>query len=142
MRHYSLLLLLLIGLAGCFEKPSPIVSGAVVDGGLFLGQFIVNQPGHKPNSWMLTSEQLQQISIWLQKNQSGWGMNLASAPPPSFTIVLRRANGTSTQIDLFSVNESWQHVIIIKNSDNSKNGIKNVSTQEREVLLKIVKEMP
>lgn len=141
MRQYILLILLLISLGGCLEKPSPIVSGGVVDGGLFLGQFVVEQPGHKPKSWMLTTEQLQQMSLWLQENQSGWGWNVGS-PPPSFSIVLKHANGTSTQIDLFSTNESWQHAIGIKNSDNSKNGIKNVSTQEREALLKIVKEVP
>jgi hypothetical protein len=143
MRYFAFLLLLLTGLlVGCQEKTSPIVSGAVLDGGIFLGQYTVERPGQQPKTWALTQKQLEQISLWLHERESGWRMILASPLPPSFSIVLKHADGSRTQMDLFSVNENWQHVIIMKNTDSGKNGIRNISTQERDSLLQLVKEMP
>jgi len=142
MRRVVLLLFLLIGLLGCHEEISPIVSGGVVDGGLLLGQYVLKRPEQQVKSWALTQKQLDQVSLWLQEHRSGWRMILESPPPPSFSIVLKHANGTRTQIDLFSINENWQHVIIINNTDTAKNGIKRISTQERDALLQLVREIP
>lgn len=139
MRQFALLFLLLIGLVGCFEKPSPIVSGEVVDGGRF-GQFIVGKPGRQSKSWQLTTEQLHQTEVWLKKNQSGMAINFASTPMPTFSIVLKHVDGSLTQLDLYSANESWQHAITVTNSTHGEYGIKNISTHERDALLDLARE--
>ena len=122
------------------EIPSPIVSGEVVDGGLFLGRYVMNRSSENPKSWVLNEDQLRQVSLWLEKYNSDWGLLLGTPPPPSFSIALKRANGNCTQIDMVSINENWIRTIVIWDSNSKKNGIINITAQERENLLHLVKE--
>ena len=142
MRRIAQLFLLLIGLLGCREEDSPVVSGKVVDGGLFLGRYIVERREQQPKAWTLTQEQLRQVSLWLHEHRSGWRLLVVSPPPPAFSIVLKHANGTHTQVDLFSANENWQRAIIVSASDPSNTGIQYLSTQELNALRQLVKEGP
>lgn len=142
MRRLALLILVLLGLSGCHETLAPATSGGVVDGGLFLGRYTLKDPAKQPKSWPLSQDQLSRVSAWLEEHQHSFGMLLASPPPPSFSIVINRADGSRTQIDLFSINENWQKAIVVRNSDPAKNGILHVSEQERDALLNLVKASP
>lgn len=120
-------------LVGCREI-SPFVSGTVIDGGLFLGQFTVVEKGKKTVTWDLTREQLDQLFTWLQSYPSRWQMVLISPPAPSYSIVLRHNDGSRTELDLFSLNESWSSTIHLSMWDGKgkfiDGGLGRFSTEE------------
>jgi hypothetical protein len=141
MKKLVITLFLIAGLLGCQEKISPIVSGTVVDGGIFFGRY-VTAPEQKPKTWVLNQKQLAQLSIWLQDHKSGFRKILESPPPPSFSIVLNQADGTRTQIDLFLTTLGWQNAVVIRDTDPSQNGIGNITDLDLHALTQIVKEKP
>jgi hypothetical protein len=141
MKKLVIILFLIAGLLGCQEKISPIVSGTVFDGGVFFGRYVI-APGQKPKTRVLNQKQLAQLSLWLQEQKSGFRTIVESPPPPSFSIVLKHANGSHTQIDLFLTTLGWQDSVVIWNTDPSKKGIRNISAQELHALIQLVKEKP
>jgi len=94
-------------------KIAPLVSGEVVNDGIFKGNFIVLEKDKIPESWSLSKGQLEKLSAWLKLHQSGWDMILASPPPPSYSVLLSHSDGSNSQINLFSLNESWSHAVHI-----------------------------
>jgi hypothetical protein len=111
----GVLLALALGSRSIFavhQEWPPLVSGVVFDGGLYLGQFTRKlENGQPAKSWPLSEVQLQKLYSWLQSHKSGWTMVVATPPPPSFSILLVHSDGTRTQLDLYSQNESWQRAI-------------------------------
>jgi hypothetical protein len=117
-----------LGMMGCRDD-SPIVSGQAFDGGLFLGQYTVVEPDRTPKNWPLSPEQVGILSAWLKDHQSGWGMILASPPPPAFSVVVKQANGHSSRIDFFS-RENWNEVIVIHAEDPADNRMASFSAPD------------
>ena len=113
MRKIATLLLCTLSLLGCRPEFAPLVSGTVVDGGVFLGGKTILRKDEPTLSWPLSQGQLEELSSWLKLHHSEWQMILASPLPPSYSIVLTHSDGAHTQIDLFSYNESWQHAVYI-----------------------------
>lgn len=108
---WILLVLLSFAIAGCKSDVAPLASGTVVDGGLLLGQYTLAEKGKKPKSWSLSSQQLQKLTLWLKSHQDGWQMILATPPPPSYSVLLIHTDSMRSQLDLYSINESWQRAI-------------------------------
>jgi hypothetical protein len=107
-------------LLGCLPEFSPLVSGTVCDGGVFLGGKTLVREDKPFKSWSLSQRQLKELSSWLKLHHSEWSVNIGtSPPPPSYSILLTHSDGAHTQIDLFSINESWQHAIFIYSYDRS-----------------------
>jgi len=91
---------------------APLISGLALDGGLVLGQWAGDIGEEQtPKSWPLKENQLKQLHSWLHSHRSHWKMVLATPPLPSFSILLNQSDGVQRQIDFYSKNESWQHVI-------------------------------
>ena len=44
-------------------------------------------------------------------------MVLATPPPPSSSVLLTHSDGALTEVDLYSMNESWQRVIGMRRFD-------------------------
>lgn len=94
---------------------APIENGVVVDGGA-LGNMVAKGS----HSWPLSKPQLQQCAAWLKSRESGWHMVVASPPFPSYSVLLVHTDGSRTQVDMFSVNESWRKTVHVFSRD--KNG--------------------
>jgi hypothetical protein len=124
-----------LGMLGCREE-SPIISAQAVDGGLFMGRFIFKEPGRTPKSWTLSQKQVDLLNSWFDQHQSGWGMIVVSPPPPSFTVVAKRANGKTNSIDLFAKDPwgrgdgNWDKVIVIWAENAGENRIASFSAEE------------
>jgi hypothetical protein len=136
--RFALLIFAVFGLFGCREDLSPIVASTVIDDGLFLGKYTVEQKDKQPKVWQLSDDQLRQMTSWFKDNKSGWGLILASPPPPSFSILFKHEDGSWSQLDLFSFNESWKQVVIFRASNPKNNGIKSLTPQGRNALLQLV----
>ncbi|MFZ6645199.1 hypothetical protein ACO0LO_05750 [Undibacterium sp. TJN25] len=106
-----LFLLPVLILAGCVDGMAPITKGTVIDDGLFLGKYTVVQKETQGHTWPLSAGQLEKLSAWLKFHASGWHPVLVSPPPPSYSVILFHSNNVRTQIDLYSINESWRHAI-------------------------------
>jgi hypothetical protein len=142
MRSVLMIILLTAALLGCREDIPPIVSGNVVDGGLFMGTFVLARTGHPAKEWELTKPQIDQVNLWLQSHRDGWQTIVASPPPPSFSILLIHADKTQSRVDLFDINNNWREAMVIHAANASNNGIRHISVQEREELLAIVGKNP
>ena len=135
MRRLSKLLLatsVVLGVIGCRDE-SPIVSGQAFDGGLFLGQYTVVEPGRTSKNWTLSRGQIEILNTWLKEHHSGWGMILATPPPPSFSVVAKQANGKSSRIDFFS-NQNWDGTIVIHAEDPADNRMASFSAADVKYL--------
>lgn len=108
---------------------APIEMGAVVDGGA-----LSNMVAKDSSTWRLSRYQLEQCGTWLKSHESGWHMVVTSPPFPSYSVLLTHTDGSRTQIDMFSVNESWRNTVHVFRSDkNGKfifGGMQKVSEQE------------
>lgn len=117
MRKYLTVLFVAICIFGCRQEMSPLVSGMVIDGGLFPKQSTVVEKDKTARPWALSNMQLDKLSSWLKSHQSDWQMVLTSPPLPSYSVLLVHSKGEHTQLDLFSINESWKHAIHIHSND-------------------------
>lgn len=115
MRSLLFALCCIFLLASCRQEMAPIETGTVVDGGA-LG----NMVAQGSRIWSLSKVQLEQCATWLKSHESGWHMVVASPPLPSYSVRLIHADGSRTQIDMFSFNESWRKTVHVFSSD--KNG--------------------
>jgi hypothetical protein len=140
MRRRVFIVAAAVALFGCRHEYPPVVSGGVVDGGLFLGQFVLKRPGQPPDSWSLTESQLAQLGAWLSAHQSDWSMDLGGAPPPAFSIILKHADGGRTQIDLYDINEAWLKSVHIRRSNPAENGTMRIDAEERKKLIEMVRK--
>lgn len=108
---------------------APIEKGAVVSGGA-----LSNMVARGSRTWPLSKSQLEQCATWLKSHESGWQMVVASPPFPSYSVLLIHADGSRTQIDMFSVNESWRKTVHVfssnKNGEFIFSGMQQVSEQE------------
>ena len=124
-------------LLGCRPQFAPLVSGTVTDGGVVLGKAVAHE-GEPSRTWSLSQRQLEGLSSWLKLHRSEWRTILASPPLPSYSIQLIHSDGAYTQIDLFSVNESWQHTAHVYSYDrNGKfifGGSMNLQSQDTSSL--------
>ena len=116
-------------LASCRQEMAPIEKGAVVEGGA-----LSNMVAKGSRTWQLSKSQLEQCARWLKSHESGWHMVVASPPFPSYSVLLIHTDGSRTQIDMFSVNESWRKTVHVFSSDkNGKfifGGMQQVAEQE------------
>jgi hypothetical protein len=128
-------------LAGCREV-SPIVSGTVIDGGLFLKQFTVVHGDKNSETWELTPLQVEKLAGWLQGRESRWHMNFASRLPPSYSVVVAHADGSRSQLDLFAKDGIWDETMNMYQYDNNGTflfgGTQTISADEIEALKKML----
>lgn len=103
--------------AATYGPVEPFVTGTVYDTGRVLGRSIAGSGGVLGNSRELSETQLQKLYSWFNAHKSNLHMILASPPPPSGSVLLFDRTGGQTQLDLYSLNESWRHAIQIKTWD-------------------------
>lgn len=140
MRKIVTLLLLSMLLAGCREDIPPVVAGSVVDGGLFLGEFVLHRKGRTPARWDLDRVQLEALNAWLQHHRDGWEMVVASPPPPGLSIVMTHPDGTHSRMDFFDMNDYWRHTVVVHAPSASDNGIRNLTVRETQELWAILQK--
>jgi len=132
-------------LLGCRTEISPLVAGSVIDGGLFLGKYTINPLDKPPKSWSLSKNQLEKMDAWIRLHQQDWQMALASPPPPSYSILLTHKDGSRSQINLYSLNENWQHAIHISVFDRDGNfisgGEMSIASAEISSLMQLLSEV-
>jgi hypothetical protein len=110
----------LLWLFGCLPPISPPVSGFVIDRGLLPGQSPA-EGSKKFKTWSLTKDQLDWLYSWFQSHQSDWGMVLATPPVATYLISIDHADDSSTRIEMYSLNESWEGALgISRYSNNGK----------------------
>lgn len=123
----------IFSLTSCRQDMAPIENGVVVNGGA-LGNMVAKGS----RSWPLSKPQLEQCAAWLKSRESGWHMVVASPPFPSYSVLLVHTDGSRTQVDMFSVNESWRKTVHVFNSDkNGKfifGGMQQIAEPELETL--------
>ena len=100
----------MLGLASCTPDAPVLVRGTVIDAGLIAGEFTRRQEGTE-RIWRLSGRQLDEMHAWMGSHYPDLHMSLATPPLPSFSVVTFDATENRTQIDLFSVNESWRHAV-------------------------------
>jgi|SRR6266566_8408188 len=90
---YSCLLLVVgIPLSACREEMTPITSGSVY---------------YHATERVLSSEQLQSLSVWMERGSSGWRRCFATPPSSSLlSISLKHANGKVSSLRLLSYENS------------------------------------
>ena len=100
----SALIMSLIGLMACLEKPPALVSGEI---------WFRSHDGtdHKR---ALTQPQLQQLSVWLAAHSSDWGMQLATDPLPTAGCEVKHADGHISSLLFYSEN-GWADTIKLCN---------------------------
>jgi len=140
MRTMVMALLLSAALTACRGDMPPVVAANVVDGGLFMGEFVLKRDGRSPEEWSLNSSQLGRLNAWLQHHRDGWEMMVASPPPPSLSIVLTHSDGTRSRVDFFDMNDNWRHMVVVHASSASDNGIIKLSAPEVEELFAIIQK--
>ena len=124
MRKIILLLVCSLYLFGCHSTMSAPEMTAIVSGRVdvidrhYIGKDNVRED-KALGSWQLSNGQLGKLYIWLKLHQSDWGVNVVSSPAPSYSIFLVHSDGSHSQINLFSMNESWQHAVHIDVTDKS-----------------------
>ena len=88
--------ILLIGAIACREEIPLLVSGEVsfrsLDG--------------TEHERMLTQEQLQLLTAWLEVHRSGWGMRLTPDPIPSAFCRVKHSDGQTSVLALYSI-QGW-----------------------------------
>lgn len=92
LRNKIFYLILLIGLTACHKEMSPITSGILT---------YSNQTGSF-NKKDISSNEIQKLSLWLDKHSNDWSGCYATPTGPLFSVELKHANGQASTLMLLS----------------------------------------
>ena len=101
--------LMALGLASCGSlmvngDQSPVVSGEIRSAG---------------GSHVLSQRQVESLNSWLGEHRSGWNIILATPPVPDLVVVIKREDGKSASLDLYS-QEGWKGALTYFGSDSKE----------------------